>query len=91
MVPAFISTVFCCSLVLLSSVQQTFPTPLSGLQVQQGLAGSLAANQQLLAPGALQQQPQVYDPLAGMDVNKLNTIFIQRQQPALTGAFLRPM
>lgn len=58
---------------------------LAGLQMQPGLAAG-----QLLAATGIQQQ-QVYDPLAGMDVNKLNSIFIQRQQPSLTGAFTRPM
>jgi hypothetical protein len=46
----------------------------------------------LMAVSGLQQAPQqIYDPLAGVDVDKLNAMFIQRQQPALTGAFLRPM
>lgn len=49
-------------------------------------------NQQLMAAGALQQQQpqQMYDPI-GMDVGKLNALFMQRQQPALAGGFMRPV
>jgi hypothetical protein len=53
-------------------------------------------NQQLMTAGALQQQQQsaqMYDPM-GMDMSKLtqmNTLFMQRQQPALAGAFMRPV
>lgn len=57
-----------------------------GMQMAAGMP-----NQQLMAAGALpQQQPQVYDPLT-MDVGKLNAMFMQRQQPALAGAFMRPV
>uniref|UniRef100_A0A383W2Q4 RRM domain-containing protein n=1 Tax=Tetradesmus obliquus TaxID=3088 RepID=A0A383W2Q4_TETOB len=54
----------------------------AGLQVQQPLAGQLL--------GALQQPQQMYDPMT-IDVSKLNSIFVQRQQPGLTGAFIRQM
>lgn len=52
-------------------------------------------NQQLMTAGALQQQQpaQVYDPM-GMDMSKLtqmNALFMQRQQPALAGTFMRPV
>lgn len=49
-----------------------------------------------MTAGALQQQQQpaqVYDPM-GMDMSKLtqmNALFMQRQQPALAGAFMRPV
>ncbi|KAF6261797.1 hypothetical protein COO60DRAFT_723062 [Scenedesmus sp. NREL 46B-D3] len=54
----------------------------AGLQMQP-MTGQLLGS-------TLQQQQQVFDPMT-VDVSKLNTIFLQRQQPALTGAFLRPM
>jgi hypothetical protein len=58
----------------------------------QALAG-MASQQQLL--GVLQQQQQqqqaMYDPMGGMDVSKLNALFMQRQQPALAGGFMRPV
>jgi hypothetical protein len=55
----------------------------AGLQVQQPIAGQLLG-------ATLQPQQQLYDPMT-IDVSKLNSIFVQRQQPALTGAFIRPM
>jgi hypothetical protein len=55
----------------------------AGLQVQQPLAGQLLG-------ATLQQPQQIYDPMT-IDVSKLNSIFVQRQQPALTGTFIRPM
>jgi hypothetical protein len=65
-------------LPLLVSLLQGF----AGLQVQQPMA------RQLL--GATLQQQQIYDPMT-IDVSKLNSIFVQRQQPGLTGALIRPM
>lgn len=62
--------------------------------LQQGLATS-ALGSQLLAAGALQppqqQQQLLFDPTAAVDVSKLNALFMQRQQPGLTGAFMRPI
>jgi hypothetical protein len=55
----------------------------AGLQLQQPMAGQLLG-------ATLQQQQQMYDPVT-IDVSKLNSIFVQRQQPALAGAFIRPM
>lgn len=79
------------------------PAVLACCGVLQGLPANLAGNfggmqmaagmpnQQLMAAGALQQQQAgVYDPIA-MDVSKLNAMFMQRQQPALAGAFMRPV
>eukprot|EP00879_Flechtneria_rotunda_P012086 GHRR01012621.1.p1 GENE.GHRR01012621.1~~GHRR01012621.1.p1 ORF type:complete len:327 (+),score=151.56 GHRR01012621.1:167-1147(+) len=70
---------------------------LAALQLQQSMATTGLTSAQLLAAatgGLQQQQPQqqqVYDPLAGVDINKLNALFMQRQQQGLTGAFMRPM
>eukprot|EP00878_Enallax_costatus_P024240 GHUV01025853.1.p1 GENE.GHUV01025853.1~~GHUV01025853.1.p1 ORF type:complete len:263 (-),score=106.91 GHUV01025853.1:196-984(-) len=63
--------------------------------VQQGLSAS-SLSSQLLAAGALQppqqqQQQLLFDPTTAVDVSKLNALFMQRQQPGITGAFMRPM
>lgn len=74
-----------------SGCMQGLSAGLSALQVQQGLGTSIG--NQLLGAGALQSIPQqqlLFDPTAAVDVTKLNALLMQRQQPALTGAFLRP-
>lgn len=74
-------------------VMQGLPANLAGNFAGMQMASGMP-NQQLMAAGALQQQAgQVYDPLS-MDMSKLtqmNQLFMQRQQPALAGAFMRPV
>lgn len=60
-----------------------------GLQLGGG-GGQLLAGPSALQPPAQQQAGVAYDPLAGVDLSKLNGAFMQRQQPALSGAFMRP-
>jgi hypothetical protein len=68
---------------------------LGGFGVTTGLA-CLPPQQQLftgtLQPQQLQQQQAaMFDSMGAMDIGKLNALFMQRQQPALSGGYMRPV
>lgn len=79
-------------------------TGAAGLYTSNGLSGglpvvsaadSLMFRAQPMAAGlggyGSQALAGMYDPMGGMDVSKLNALFMQRQQPALAGGFMRPV
>jgi hypothetical protein len=73
---------------------QGLPANLAGQFGGMQMAAGLPSQQQLMAAGAIQQQQQllqVYDPMGGLDVAKLNAFYMQRQHPALAGGFIRPV
>eukprot|EP00878_Enallax_costatus_P000591 GHUV01000689.1.p1 GENE.GHUV01000689.1~~GHUV01000689.1.p1 ORF type:complete len:378 (+),score=146.74 GHUV01000689.1:165-1298(+) len=53
--------------------------------------GSSNEHKYFSQPPQQQQQQLLFDPTTAVDVSKLNALFMQRQQPGITGAFMRPM
>jgi hypothetical protein len=63
---------------------QAYQQPLGG-----GLGAAFGAASQAPAPLAGRPKSDAFDPLAPIDVDKLNSAFIHRHQAALLGAHLR--